>query len=641
LDDHLGATALVDSPALAAFITYSGDGLLQTVDMVEFPATLAEDAAQIVPPGPASAAQSDPAAPVPEPTDDETLRAQTRQWRATYEQTQAAARQALGGLSGISPAQYAAAAAEGDTAAPSPTTPDSSTGDMDISDWLTPPTGITAAPDDSQFLTVQPFRETRTYTLPLQSIYYQPRFQTIYPQAVVAQNVDGRGICAFLPTNASFVLPVAVTTYTSVNTSIQTYRLLERSGSQYSHEVIAHQLITSAPSVTPAPPASPVIGTENVSFCTAGFAIPGGWSCTENGLGCNAFTQGYSVSSLRGFNQQIVSNFTWDAGTAPLVTLDGWVPQAANDQTTVSSSQLYEKVVAWSVQGAFSGQASKTPNVGVSLGGNYGQMEKWSWSQGTSMSLSAWQMISPGPINPAFPARSIFDFRASVSPDNLANVLAFSNPPATSESPLSFSVGPPQGINNLQAQGLTDRNESDWSTKFKGGLLPPTKATLNVDNTFNYGEVYHLYTLAPNLPAGLQAYGALHTYTQPTIPIQLDFGKAIMQIPLSATWEVTASLNSTAIDGFFPVTGTITLNTANSKDTTLYLGAQLQPSGTSFTPTPSVIQGLPIKLVIPAGQTSATFNARAQRVGSAYNVQFYAFQAEGQQAGFPMTIPAQ
>ncbi|MGO9449969.1 MAG: hypothetical protein ACLQDV_02815 [Candidatus Binataceae bacterium] len=77
LDDHLGATALVDSSALAAFITYSDDGLLQTVDMVEFPATLAEDAAQTVPPGPASAAESDSTAPVPEPTDDETLRAHT------------------------------------------------------------------------------------------------------------------------------------------------------------------------------------------------------------------------------------------------------------------------------------------------------------------------------------------------------------------------------------------------------------------------------------------------------------------------------------------------------------------------------------------------------------------------------------
>ena len=57
-------------------------------------------------------------------------------------------------------------------------------------------------------------------------------------------------------------------------------------------------------------------------------------------VGCNAFTEGYPVSSLRGFNQQIVSNFTWDSATAQRLTLDGWVPVADNDKTTVTSSQI-------------------------------------------------------------------------------------------------------------------------------------------------------------------------------------------------------------------------------------------------------------------------------------------------------------
>jgi hypothetical protein len=204
-------------------------------------------------------------------------------------------------------------------------------------------------------------------------------------------------------------------------------------------------------------------------------------------------------------------------------------------------------------------------------------------------------------------------------------------------------VGPPLGINNLQAQGLTDRNESDWTTEFKNGLLPPSPATLNVNNTFNYGEVYDLYTLAPGLPAGVQPYGALHTFTPPTIPIQLDFGKAIMQLPLPATWTVTATTQTAITMGglvFFPIQGTVTLNQTSGTNTTLYLGAQLQAAGTSFTPTPSVIKNLPLQLVIPAGQTSATFSALAQRVGSPYNIQWYAFQTQGQQAGYPMTIPA-
>ena len=630
LEDHLGAAALVDSPAVAAFNTFSDDHQLLEVDMLDFPETVNE-----LDVGPSSASQD---ASLSSPPDDETIRAQAHQWRSNFENVHDTTKAAVKGLSGISPQQYAAAAADNGTASASPA--DSSPTAMDVAQWLTPPAGIAEATDGSQFLTVQPFRESRTYSLPLQSIYYQQRFQSIYPLAVVPQNVDGRFLCAFLPIGVTFTLPQpAPTTFSNVNASVQTYRLLEKNSGQLNHEIIAHQLVTSQPTITPAPPASPEFGTENVSFCAASLSERG-YSCFAQDL-CKDFTQAYPISSLRGFNEQFVSTFTWDSTTAPLVTLDGWVPVAANDQTTVQSSQTYEKIVAWSVQGALNGQTGeKGHNVGLSVGGNYGQQEKWAWTQGTTISLSAWQMISPGANNPAFPARSIFDLRASVSPDNLANMLAFSTPPASTESPLSFSVGPPQGINNLQAQGLIGRSESDWSTRFKGGLLPAGKATLNVDNAFNYGEVYHLYTLAPGLPAGVQAYGALHSYTPPTIPIQLDFGKAIMQPPLPATWKIATEMGQ-AINGFFPIQGTVTLDELADIDTTVFLGAQLEPSGNTFTPKPSVIKDLPTDMVIRAGQPSATFTARAQRVGAPYNVQFYAFQAQGQQAGDGgLTIPA-
>lgn len=641
LEDHLGAAGLVtDSPAVAVFNAYSSDELLQNSYMVEFPETLAEDSIQSVPPGPLSQGNSTPSKPAA--TDAATLRAQTQQWRTSYENSYAQARKAFAAISGISPAQFAAAAANDGSVSPAV---DASSGNSDLSTWLTPPAAITAA-RGSQFLTVQPFQETRSYTLPLQSIYYQDRFQSIFPKAVVAQNVDGRGLCAFLPINASFALQPPATTYTNVNISIQTYRILEQNSGVYSHEIIAHQYLSSVPTVTPASPASPVIGTENVSFCHAAFVVKPnftGWECTQNGTGCNAFSQGYPVSSLRGFNEQFVGNFTWDSATAPRLTLDSWVPKAQVDQATVSSSQAYNKTVSWSVQGGLCGGiCDSKDNVGVSLGGNYGSTEQWTWSQQTTMNLSSWQMVSPGPIDIAFPARSIFDFHAYISPDSLSNLQATAIPPATPQSPqLSFSVGSPNGINNLQAQGLTDRNESDWSTRIKGGLLPASPVTLNITNAFTYGEVYSLYTLAPGLPAGLQPYGALHTFTAPTIPVQLDFAKAILQRPLDATWTVSAVLNRATVNGFFPVVGTVTLNQASNVDTTLYLGAQLQSvNNGGYTPTPSVIEKLPFKLVIPAGQISATFNTFAQQVGSPYNVQWYAFQAQGQQAGYPMTIPA-
>ena len=352
---------------MAAFKTYSGDQLLQTVDMVEFPVTLNEDAVQTVPPGPVS--RSDSSAPATAQEYDATLAAQTRQWRTNYEGIHTEAKKVFGALSGVSPAQFAAAAAD-DGSASSSTAASDSAGDTDITEWLTPPVGISAAAD-SQFLTVQPFRVTRTYTLPLQSIYYQARFQSVYPKAVVAQNVDGRGLCSFLPQTFSFAMQPAVTTYANVNAQVQTYRILEKSDEVYSHEVIAHQLITSVPTIVPAPPASPAIGTETVSFCNGVYLVnPGRWACGPDTGFCNGFNEDYAVSSLRGFNEQIVSNFIWDSATAPRLTLDGWVPVADNDKTTVSSSQTYEKIVTWSVQGALNGSyGDKGPNVRRERGG--------------------------------------------------------------------------------------------------------------------------------------------------------------------------------------------------------------------------------------------------------------------------------
>ena len=66
-------------------------------------------------------------------------------------------------------------------------------------------------------------------------------------------------------------------------TSVLAFRPIafcEQTNDVYSHEVIAHQLITSAPTIVPAPPASPVIGTENVNFCNAVYYVnPGRYAC--------------------------------------------------------------------------------------------------------------------------------------------------------------------------------------------------------------------------------------------------------------------------------------------------------------------------------------------------------------------------
>lgn len=316
LEDHLGATSLDDdSPALAVFNTYSEDRLLQTTDLVEFPATLEADAFQTDPPGSAVVLDGEGSVLAAAHDGRAALGEQAIQWRALFEGRRAEAKRTLGALSGVSPAQFASVVAAASRSDASPTLA-AGAGSMDLASWLTPPTGIAAAAG-SQFLTVQPFRVTPSYTLALTSIYYQDRFQSVYPKAVVANNVDCRGpfgFCCFPPINAKFNLPPVQTTYTNVTTNIQTYRILERNSNVHSHEIIAHQLITSAPTLTPAPPAPPQIGTETISFCTSSGPVGGPYTCQPNVNGCNAFEQNYDVSWMRGFNQQFVSTFTCDGG---------------------------------------------------------------------------------------------------------------------------------------------------------------------------------------------------------------------------------------------------------------------------------------------------------------------------------------
>ena len=629
LEGVTGVTALVDAPALTLFDSFT-NGLLQAVSMVEFPTTVSEDSIQTIPPGSASAEEDRANSG---PPDDATVRSQAAEWIKSYEQKWSDSRQAFRAVAGVSQARLAAAAVDTDGNATSPAAAGSD--GMDLSSWLEPAQEIPPAPG-SQFLTAQPFFDYQTKTLNLQSIYYQPRFKAFYPLAVQSNKPgvgDVRGACIFAPYNAAFNLPPPPNNPAVSNVEVATYRILQQVNGVYSHEVIARQFVSSVPNVVLS---DQPVGTEAVSYCLGGIVpvepLRNYFACLPDRLGCNAFTETTPLTSLRGFNEQVISNFSWDADTAPRVTLDSWLPKAANNVTTVTSSQTYEKIVQWTIQGALSGQWSEKPNVGVSLGGNYGQQEKWAWTQGTNMSVPDWEMRSPGPSLPG----STYDFSALNSPNNLANIVASASAPASPGRPITF-VGPPSGLNALQAQGLVLRNENDWSTKFVGGLLPG-KATLNADVTLNYGEVFSLYTLTTDV-AGFYPYSALHSFTM-KVPIEFDFSKAILQPPLPATWTITADLGSNAVNGFFPIKGTVTLNEQADIDTTLYLGAQLEPSGSSFTPKPSVIKNLPISVVIPAGQTSASFNAYAQRVGSPYNVQWYAFQSQGQQATYGMTIPA-
>lgn len=626
IETLVGATALDDSPALALFNAYSSDGSLQTVNMVEFPVALSEDASQTVPPGP-SQSGSTPSVGV---AAEATLRQQTEQWRALYESKYWLAQKTVHALSGISSAQFAAAAA--DIGAPASPSALASGTNTDLSDFLSPAQDVTPASNGSQFLSVQPFFHYLPATLNIQSIYYQPRFQTVYPKAITPGERELRGLCGYQPVQASFQMTPAQTTANNVNVETATYRMLEQYNSAYVHEIIARQFIASNPTVVSS--STPPIGTETIAFCWGANCNP------NNNPFCPPFSEGHPLSSLRGFNGEVISTLSWDSSSAAMLKLDGLLPLTANNVTNLTTSSAYSRTVSWSIQGGidFNGGTISGKNVGLNLGGNAGESHTWTWGTAQSINLPDWQLTSNG--LPPLPT-STYDFFAFNGPNSLANLKQYQT--ATGQTVPSFS-----GLTDLQQNSLVERNESDWSTKGKGTTLPAGTATLTVAPVFNYGEVYNLYTLGQcntypfcaGRAVGMNPYGALHTFTLTPVQIALDFSKPLLQPPLPALWTISASLTPISNpQGFYPVQGTVTLNAVSSTNTTIGLGAEVYPFGNTQ-PADTVIKNLPLSVTIPAGSLVANFTALAQNIGFPYNVRWWALQGSGRQIAYAMTVPA-
>jgi hypothetical protein len=415
LESLLGATALVDGQAVAVFNAYSPDGNLQTTTMVEFPSTSNEDPIQTDPPGSASTTSPDLAVTNLRAIPDETaLRAQTDQWVALYESKHAEATQTMGALTGVSPAQFAAAAIASPTASA-----DSATGGtMDIVDFIAPSQEITPAANGSQFLTVQPFFEFTPRTLISSSIYVQERFKNVYPHSVFKNTAILKGLCPYWPSTTLFDIPNDNPVATNVNLETATYRMLKQVNRTYAHEIIVRQYILSSPSITKPPEP---IGTEEVKYCQATVHNCGAtkWCCNaiHNPFCGVSFTVNWPLSSLRGYNEQVSSTLSWDETTSSLLTLDGLLPAAANNVRNVTTSSVYSRTVSWSIQGGLEGASPR--NVGVNLGGNGGEMHTWTWGTAETMNMPDWQMESNGlPPGPA----STYNFFASNGPNSLANL---------------------------------------------------------------------------------------------------------------------------------------------------------------------------------------------------------------------------
>jgi len=366
---------------------------------------------------------------------------------------------------------------------------------------------------------------------------------------------------------------------------------------------------------------------EQVRFCNARQVteIPPFWVCTANSLGCDAFSENFASRSLLGFNEQITSSLSWDPASAPRLGIFSQRPLAANNVSSLMTSESWNLGVDFSIEGSLDAELIP-PQVGLSVKGPGGTID-WKWTQSKSINILDWKTLPSGAGSS--PATS--DFFANGGANSLANLMMYAN--TIGDDVLSYT-----DLTDLQQSRLEYRNETDWITT-RGNYLPPAKARLTFQTMLNYGEVFEQYAALFGADAGMHSYGALHKFTV-TLPYEFDFSRPVLQPPLAATWTVIANLTRPSLRGVFPVQGTVTLlSEPSSEETTILLGAEIYDFGSS-SPATTVIKHLPLNVTIPTGQLSTNFNFGAERIGHPYNVRVWAFKANGQQYAYPMTVPA-
>ena len=614
LQGELGAVPLVETPAVAVFKTYSADRWLQNATMIEFPTTLTEN------PSPASATgaaedevASGPASGPQVAVDDETMRRDARQWRELFEREHFDAARAMGS-DAVSPAPSIATAT---TSADAP--PDAVR--EDAPDWLLAPDNVPPA-GSSPYWTVRQFTHTRPVTLQMTSALYDP--------ANHGDRRDGteaiqRGLCFFIPNGSTFELkPPAPSTATVLVTHVVNRMLRETNPGAYDHNVILRQFVRTSPTVL-RPDAGP-IGTETVNFCRAlasNSIPPFGWYCTENAFGCNSFKEAYPLQSLLGFNAQVKSRLSWDPASAALLSVAGLRPVAANNVSTITTSEEWSLNLNFSIQGALEVE-TVPPSVGVSGPGAGGGVN-WGWSSAQSISVKDFETR---PLSSGSAAEH--DLFAAAGGNSLANLARFAT--TTGNGVLSFTT-----LTGLQESFLEARTETSWVTT--GTPLPAGKSTLTAHVDLSYGEVYDRYSAVNFIPPAPIPYGAIHPFTV-TVPIELDFSSPVLQPPLRASWSVAAELSVPAdSQGFFPVEGTVTLDQVAADDTQIQVGAEIYNFGNTQ-PAPTVVKDMPKRVTVPQGQRSTSFDFLVRRIGSPYNIRLWAFLPTGQQVAYPMTVPA-
>ncbi len=624
LEGELGAAALVDTAAVAIFKTFFGKDGLQVATVVEFPDTIDEPIAAV------EGSESMAAAPVDSSglPDESGMRARAEQWRKHFEQIYLDTSRSKRAVASVASDKLAAAAADDGANASSPAADSPS---PDLTRFLTSPDNSELAPT-SPFWTVRQFRERRDVTFGVRSnAFLDPLNYQVIPK-------DGsiprwEFACPYLPTSPRWAMKAPVTASETASITNIVNRLLQPTsgsgGPTFNHNIVVRQVIDSSP---PATLPDPTIGAVTVTWCLAQFHPESNtWSCTAPNFFCGEFDETVPILSLLGFNAQIVSNLAWDPASAALLNVGGLRPLAANNVSTVSSSEVQKVGVDFSIQGSVDGELIP-PHIGLGVGSPSINLD-WIWAQARAINIKDWatQPNKEGAV-------AIHTLFAKGGPDNLDNLNTYLLPGLNPKPGVGVLTTDVNQLTDLQRSNIESRTETTWTTA-DGVLLPPGKASMTSTTTFTYGEVLTALSAVREIPPGNLPYGMVHTFTVPTT-FEFDFAQPVLQAPKPATWSVDAELKTPAnSQGFFTVDGTVTLNQPNILETTILLGGEIYNFGNTQ-PAPTVIKNLPTQITIPGGATSATFEFLARRIGSPYNLRVWAFQAQGQQVAFPLTVPA-
>lgn len=394
----------------------------------------------------------------------------------------------------------------------------------------------------------------------------------------------------------------------TLNATFETrgYALLEGNASSgYFHKILARQYLNVSP-----PPAKP-----NQSW-------PSTWTQTltqEYPIvgSCDQWTTPWPIYTTLGWNDSVELVAQLNQVGQNSVGIDTFLPQKANNTTTLTTSENHTETVGVS---STAGIQKGEPIGTLSASWN----DSWSWGQAQTISIQDWDA---GSSISADNTQASYEYEAFGNSQITHSILESHlldlplNGPQLSSAACDLpyigfgtqQVQPPD-LNGLQTNALATQSETVWASN---GLLPPQTVKLVSSGTITSGEVTDVVAGdGPHVPptvlcstgcSGLQGFTGYAT-TPLTQTFDLDFSTPALQpagwnlstrqsVPAPWTlsfpsWPQKIALNQ-------PLTGTVSI----AQDALNALASAKQNILLSYVVAPlSALQTLPVGQACPGNQ---------------------------------------